>query len=200
VKPPKVVGFGTKIINSLHGPERGDVQFDWQPDGLRFSMRIPCRTLRGEMVSLSRPAAPERGEEPPAVRVSRGDNVRVLLVEDELIVGLFMQETLAGLGYEVSEPLDRLEDAVACAREEKFDLAILDMNLHGVPVYPLADLLRAQRVPFLFLTGYSPDAIEPRFRGIPLLQKPVGQDALESALAQLRRPAAAETAIGNPAV
>ena len=120
-----------------------------------------------------------------------------------MLVGIFMQEVLTGMGYEVSEPQDRLELAMARARAEQFDLAVLDMNLRGKPVYPLADLLCAQRVPFLFLTGYSPDVIEPRFRGVPVLQKPIGQDALENALALLRRPAAggkAESALGSPAV
>ncbi len=192
VTVPKVLGFGTKIIGSLKGPDRGDVQFDWQPDGLRFTMKLTCKALADEEVSEPSQLQPEEnGEAALAAPPSRDGNVRVLLVEDELIVGIFMQETLAGLGYEVSEPLDRLEDAVACARTQQFDLAVLDMNLHGVPVYPLADILRAQRVPFLFLTGYSPDVIEPRFRGVPVLQKPVGQEALENALAQLRRMGAA---------
>ena len=82
----------------------------------------------------------------------------------------------------------RLDDALAAAKGEKFDCAVLDMNLNGEIVYPLADLLRAQQVPFLFLTGYSPDGIEPRFADIPVLQKPVAQETLEAALAALLSP------------
>jgi hypothetical protein len=59
------------------------------------------------------------------------------------------------------------------------------MNLNGEIVYPLADLLKSLQVPFLFLTGYSPDGIEARFADVPVLQKPVAQEALENALALL---------------
>ena len=82
----------------------------------------------------------------------------------------------------------RLDDAIAMVTQEKFDCAVLDMNLNGEIVYPLADLLKAQQVPFMFLTGYSPAGVEPRFGDVPVLQKPVAQEALEGALAALLAP------------
>jgi CheY-like chemotaxis protein len=77
---------------------------------------------------------------------------------------------------------------MAAARADKFDCAVLDMNLNGQAVYPLADLLKAQQVPFLFLTGYATDSIDPRFGDVPVLQKPVGQKALEYTLLSLLTP------------
>ena len=90
-----------------------------------------------------------------------------------------MQELLRDIGFDPTLPQLRLEDALALARTEKFDCAILDMNLNGQIVYPLADLLTSKGVPFLFLTGYSADGIESRFANIPVLQKPVAREVLE---------------------
>jgi two-component sensor histidine kinase len=109
----------------------------------------------------------------------------VLLVEDELLVGLFMQDLLKAIGYLPTDPIARLSDAISAATHERFEGAILDMNLNGEIVYPLAELLTEQRVPFLFVTGYAPRSLDPRFNRVPILQKPVVQDELAGALSQV---------------
>lgn len=103
---------------------------------------------------------------------------RLLLVEDEVIVGILMREMLEDMGFSVGEPCRTLADALAAAREEAFDGAVLDMNLNGAAVYPLADLLTSQNVPFVFVTGYSADAVDGRFAKVPIVQKPVTSEAL----------------------
>ena len=65
------------------------------------------------------------------------------------------------------------------------------MNLNGEIVYPLAELLTAQHVPFLFVTGYAPHTIDPRFSAIPILQKPVLEEQLATALRKVLGRAAA---------
>ena len=110
---------------------------------------------------------------------------RLLLVEDEVVVGMFMQELLESIGYRSTEPIGRLSDALAAAEHERFRGAVLDMNLNGEIVYPLAELLTAQRVPFVFVTGYAPRSVDARFTAVPILQKPVLQDELASVLQQL---------------
>src|SRR5262249_49516191 len=107
---------------------------------------------------------------------------RLLLVEDELVVGMFMQELLEAIGYRSTEPVGRLSDALALAERERFRGAVLDMNLNGEIVYPLAELLAAQQVPFVFVTGYAPRSVDPRFTTVPILQKPVLQDDLANTL------------------
>ncbi|HEX4270481.1 MAG TPA: hypothetical protein VHZ32_03810 [Rhizomicrobium sp.] len=77
-----------------------------------------------------------------------------MLVEDEQMVGMFMQEVLQTIGYRPTNPVGRLSEAIAAANTEWFLGAVLDMNLNGEIVYPLAELLTAQHVPFLFVTGY----------------------------------------------
>ena len=98
------------------------------------------------------------------------------------MVGLFMQDLLKAIGYRPTDPIGRLSDAISAATHERFEGAILDMNLNGEIVYPLAELLTKQCVPFLFVTGYAPGSLDPRFTQVPILQKPVVQDELAGAL------------------
>jgi two-component sensor histidine kinase/CheY-like chemotaxis protein len=189
VDPPGRTGFGTKIISSVSGGDRGKVTFDWLPGGLHFSMRLACavRSGDGEAPEAFVSADPVS----PVAAGAQGD-ARILLVEDEMTVGIFMHELLRAVGYEATLPLARLQDAMAAAREKKFDCAVLDMNLNGEMVYPLADLLKGQQVPFLFLTGYAADSIDGRFGDVPVLQKPVAQEVLVRTLTAMMaaRPAA----------
>jgi CheY-like chemotaxis protein len=92
---------------------------------------------------------------------------------------------LKTIGYRPTDPIGRLSEAINAATHERFDGAILDMNLNGEIVYPLAELLTEQRVPFLFVTGYAPGSLDPRFTQVQILQKPVVQDELAGALSQM---------------
>ena len=168
VSPPRKVGFGTRIISSLGAGRRGRTEFDWRPSGLIFTLEMQYQG---------------NGSDGVAVRDADGHaGPRLLLVEDELVVGMFMQEVLETIGYRPTNPIGHLAEAVAAAKSERFLGAVLDMNLHGEIVYPLAELLSAQRVPFLFVTGYAPHTIDPRFASIPILQKPVLEEQLSVAL------------------
>jgi two-component SAPR family response regulator len=102
-----------------------------------------------------------------------------------LMVGMFMQDLLKTIGYQSTDPISRLSDAIAAATSERFEGAILDMNLNGEFVYPLAELLTKQGVPFVFVTGYAPSSVDPRFARVPVLQKPVLQNELASALGEI---------------
>jgi two-component sensor histidine kinase/DNA-binding response OmpR family regulator len=185
VSPPKKLGFGTKIISSLGGSHRGRTDFQWLADGLTFTLEL-------------------RYQGDPAASVlsvrDKSTAPRLLLVEDELVVGVFMQELLEAIGYRSTEPIGRLSDAVAAAERERFRGAVLDMNLNGEIVYPLAELLTAQKVPFIFVTGYAPRSVDARFTAVPILQKPVLQDELAAILERvLTGPRRAKAASGAAA-
>jgi DNA-binding response OmpR family regulator len=98
--------------------------------------------------------------------------MRVLIAEDEFLVGLQLEEDLRSAGCSIVGPFSTLETATLAARRERFDLALLDINLNGEPVYPLADELSARVVPFIFLSGYLSAALPERFRGTPQIAKP----------------------------
>jgi CheY-like chemotaxis protein len=78
-----------------------------------------------------------------------------------------------------------LADGLAAAKAERFDGAILDLNLGGESAYPLADQLMARGVPFVFITGYQRDSLDRRYANVPVLQKPIDSAALERVLLSL---------------
>ena len=91
--------------------------------------------------------------------------MRILIAEDEFLVGVQLEEDLRSAGWSIVGPFSTLETATLAARRERFDLALLDINLNGIPVYPLADELHARGTPFIFVSGYLSAALPERFRG-----------------------------------
>jgi CheY-like chemotaxis protein len=81
--------------------------------------------------------------------------LRVLLVEDEIMIALLLEEMLAELDFEVVGPVARLDRAVEMAQRQALDVALLDVNLNGKEIYPVAEALAAREVPFVFVTGYG---------------------------------------------
>ena len=104
--------------------------------------------------------------------------MRVLIAEDEFLVGVQLEEDLRSAGCAIVGPFSTLETATQAARCERFDLAILDINLNGDMVYPLADEFLARGVPFIFLSGYVAADLPARFRRSPRLTKPHNPAAL----------------------
>ena len=116
-------------------------------------------------------------------------NARVLIVEDEIVVALFMEDILTEFGYQVAGVIGHLDDALA--REPDYDLAVLDVHLNGRSVFEFADKLTALGIPFVFATGYGERGIPERHRGRPVLQKPFQPDDLKRALEQCQAARAA---------
>jgi CheY-like chemotaxis protein len=97
---------------------------------------------------------------------------RVLVVEDEMLVALLIEDMLADLGCTVLGPYNTVAKALSAALLEGFDLALLDVNVAGEKVYPVADALVARRIPFLFLSGYGETAIPPGHADWQVCNKP----------------------------
>ena len=135
-----------------------------------------------------------------AIALSNADRPRVLLVEDEALVGIMVQECLAECGFQTIGPVCTMADAVE-GREERrrFDAAVLDINLGDGLVYQVADILAARGVPFVFVTGYDADSVDSRFRDMPVLQKPVEREMLQKLFARAPGHAAAGLHGGNRA-
>lgn len=102
-----------------------------------------------------------------------------------MIVAWVMEETLAVLGCEVVGPAARVHQALAMAKADGIDAAVLDVNLNGEMSFPVADALAARGVPFAFTTGYSQDSLPVGYRHVPMLQKPYTQQKLADTLEQL---------------
>lgn len=171
VHPPASHGFGTRIMNAgIKHQIGGDVVFDWRSTGLQCTLRIPL-----ERADLSQ-QAPKN-----LIRLPAGTTKRVLLVEDEAMVGLMMRDLLTECGIFVVGPCCTLEEALAEASGE-FDGALLDLNLGGKLVYPVAQLLLERGIPFTFVTGYGAESLDGRFAGAPMLQKPITRETLQRQL------------------
>jgi CheY-like chemotaxis protein len=84
---------------------------------------------------------------------------QVLVVEDELLVSMLIEDVLVDAGCRVVGPFTNLSDALSAARNEAIDIALLDVNLRGEKVYPVADILTERGIPFVFLSGYGKNAI-----------------------------------------
>lgn len=108
--------------------------------------------------------------------------LRILVVEDEVAIAMLLEDMLLDLGADVVGPIGRLAQAIESARSEPLDLAILDVNVAGEPIYPLVDVLAGRGIPFVFSTGYGAGGIDPPWRDRPVLQKPFSQADLEQAL------------------
>jgi len=120
--------------------------------------------------------------EQPTPRAAR---LRVLLVEDEIMVALLLEEMLAELGHEVVGPVARLDKALEMALRQPLDVALLDVNLDGKEIYPVAEALAAREIPFVFVTGYGRGALPAPYRDRPTLQKPFRRNELRELLAEI---------------
>ena len=122
-----------------------------------------------------------------ATRPSGGS---VLLVEDEVMIRMMVADMLEELGYKVAAEAGDISEAMRLAQSIEFDFAILDVNVNGKVISPVADLIKAKGRPFIFATGYGSSGLPEQYRDRPALQKPFQLDALSKTI---------ETALrGNP--
>ncbi len=110
--------------------------------------------------------------------------LRILVVEDEMIIAFMIEDMLLDLGHEVVSVAMRLPDALKAATNLDFDLALLDVNLDGHQSFPVAEILTARGIPFAFATGYGFAGIEQPFKSRPVLVKPFLPTDLQRILAE----------------
>jgi CheY-like chemotaxis protein len=114
---------------------------------------------------------------------------RVLVVEDEYLIRMLLEDMLNELGYELAAAAGTIAEASELAAKGDFQVAILDVNLDGREIFPVADILAKRGLPFVFVTGYGEGSLPPAYRGRPSLQKPFQADRLKTTLAGLLAPA-----------
>jgi CheY-like chemotaxis protein len=119
--------------------------------------------------------------------VKQLEGLRVLIVEDEFLLSLVLEEDLVSAGCVVIGPFNTLPAALDASRREDFDLALLDVNLNGQMVYPLAEELISRGIRFILLTGYVGNDLPERLRPWPRLPKPYDPAALLREIARLRQ-------------
>lgn len=107
---------------------------------------------------------------------------QILIVEDELMIRMLLEDMLTELGYAIAGAAGRIDEAMKLAQGAQIDAAILDVNLNGTTVGPVAEVLADRGVPFVFATGYGDRGLPEHLRDRPVLHKPFAQEHLKRAL------------------
>src|SRR5689334_23583356 len=109
-----------------------------------------------------------------------GDGPAILVVDDEILIAMLLEDLLLDLGCKVVGPAATVAQSLAVVEDgdPMLDGALLDINLRGELVYPVADMLTARGVPFVFITGNAMHGIDPRYAAIPALAKPFSSETI----------------------
>ena len=110
---------------------------------------------------------------------------RVLVVEDEMLIVIMIEDMLGDLGCQAIATAATVKQAMALIDEQRFDVAMLDMNLNGDDTYEVAEALTARGVPFVFSTGYIGHDMRAGYEDCPILKKPFRESDLAAILAGL---------------
>jgi two-component sensor histidine kinase/two-component SAPR family response regulator len=181
IAAPARRGFGMSLIDaSIATQLQGHADLDWRRDGLVCTAKLPRESFVAQGLDAERGPAQdtERGRAVPEAAL-RGK--RVLLVEDEALVALDLAHMLGGMGFEIIGPMHTLSEGLA-GPLDRADVAVLDVNLRGENVSPLADRLKARGVPFVLVTGYERESLDRLDDAAAVLQKPVQLASLREAL------------------
>jgi two-component sensor histidine kinase/CheY-like chemotaxis protein len=160
-------------VNQLNG----SASFDWNGDGLKCRIVFPYKGDAG--------IPPPNHSELISPGSAQATTPVALLVEDEPLVGMMMSDFLSKADFQVLGPFTRVDTASSAVESQPIDVALLDINLNGQLVYPLATKLRTMGVPIIFVSGYAEHALDENFTGAPVLNKPVNRVELEKALGRL---------------
>jgi len=175
---PDKTGFGTRIItSSVERQLGGKATFDWRPEGLSCVLVVP----RSQNIGPRRGTATDHGAD-ASPRAIYGE--RIMIVEDEALVAMILEDQLQEIGLSTVATCASVAEAMKAIDRIALDAAILDVNLGGQLVYPVADRLMDLSIPFVFVTGYGRESIDRRYDSIHVLEKPVEREALEAVFAR----------------
>jgi PAS domain S-box-containing protein len=193
VAAPTARGFGTTLIEHSAKSLGGRAQMRCERDGITWEISLalpqaepgsdPAALLRAEAANRASRATAEDAVGPRAPL----DSLRLLVVEDEPLIALDLADRLQRAGAEVAPPLGSEREALALIESTAFDAAVLDANLHGRPVEPIAAALIRRNIPFVVVTGYGRDGLGSTFPHVPVLTKPVTDEQLIAAVDGLVR-------------
>jgi PAS domain S-box-containing protein len=178
------MGFGSRLVAMMIETQLGgELITDWTKHGLCCRIHVPKALL--VCPSTEEPA--EAKVHPIMTRFhAGGTRTQFLLVEDEALVAAEMAATIEAAGHMVAAMASSLQEAELAAADAEVGAAVLDLNLGGEMSFPVADILRARGVPFIFITGYQPEGLIPeRFGAAPVVRKPSSPGDLERALAEI---------------
>jgi PAS domain S-box-containing protein len=176
VVPPQQPGFGTSLIQQIAQNQLcGEMESLWHKEGYELKLILPESVLQ---VSGERPAARPviKGKGMATSQAAESDDIGTLLiVEDEPLLAMQMSRSLEEFGWSILGVAGSIEEAnrlLSDSKSKKPDVAILDVDLAGMPVFPLARSLRKLGIPFLFCTGYEDLEYVQEFASCRSIRKP----------------------------
>ncbi len=181
IKAPSASGFGSTLIEQTLRSHGGDVSVHYGTNGMSCEIRLPLPET--PQASIPTRAGPLQSANAPALLQAHDDQhnlkgKRILVIEDEPLVAMDLESTLAAAGCEVIGPAGTLETARMLVADADYDAALVDVNLAGHSVDELAMALTQKNCPFAFVTGYGREALPHGFREAVVLGKPFGQEHL----------------------
>lgn len=175
VEPAASQGFGTTLISQSVRGQGGDAEMVAHRDGIVWEISVPYSAKAGRAPSDAKIKA-DRDADMIEIHDLKGR--RILVVEDEPLIGMDIVAILEDAGAEVEGPIASIEEACRLIAQASFDFALVDANLHGHSVGPVAQELAKRSVPFAFATGYDKDGLPEDFKDRPILGKPCCPEAL----------------------
>jgi CheY-like chemotaxis protein len=112
----------------------------------------------------------------------------IFLVEDDAIIRMMIAQMVEELDHCVVAEAGRIEVALPLAEHAAFDLAISDINIGGLKINPVAEIVQARGLPLLFASGYGPPGVPESFKGRPALRKPFQIEELGKAIDSIFSP------------
>ncbi len=182
VAPPRHRGFGTRVIGqALSHQLRGRATLDFRPTGVHAHIHTPRGFVRGQ--ALAPAATPARRHRRPPVQPRQ-----VLVVEDDLVIAIMAETMLQHLGCRSVVVAGSQAGALEALGTQRFDFALLDVDLGDHDSGGVARELAALGVPAIVTTGYSDtDELPEALRGLPRVSKPYTEHDLERAMAEILR-------------
>lgn len=182
VEPAASHGFGTTLISQSVRGQGGEAHMIALPEGIIWDIMVPF-AVQSSAPKPNTPSAEQKMNSPTDVLDLKGR--RILVVEDEPLIGMDIVASLEDAGAEVEGPVATIEEACEVVRAGRFDAALVDANLHGRPVDDVAAALAEKGVPFAFATGYDKDGLPEGFRDRPILGKPADPDKVVEMVGRL---------------
>ncbi len=182
-KEPARRGFGSMVISTVAAELGSEVAYDFRANGVIFSFEGKIeRTTKPKAVAPVMPLElPTSGTNPTTDR-----QLRIFMVEDELIVGLHARTEFEGAGHKVVAFATSVQQAMDLAQELEFDFALLDIRLGEEVSVPVAEKILSRGLNMAFVTGFEDELIlPPHLRSIPRFQKPYDMDAIMRHMANL---------------